>query len=301
MGHMDVTLVILAAGIGTRYGCGVKQLAAVGPGGELIIDYSTHDALEAGFNKVVFIIRRDIYKDFREVIGRRMEEQFQKRNVTWKYVFQELENPPDGRTKPWGTGQAVLSCKEVLHEPFAVINADDYYGRDAYRQAYLFLTSPEAETPGRYGMVGYLLGNTLSDSGGVTRGICSLDSDGKLIGITETRNIVKTDVGASARGRDELSLDSLVSMNFWLFPASFLEQLETGFARFREELKEPLTEEYLLPIIVDGHLREGSCTVEILTSEDSWFGITYAEDKQAVMDAFHALHENGWYRTPLWE
>lgn len=298
---MNVTLVILAAGIGSRYGGGVKQLAAVGPNGELIIDYSIHDALEAGFNKVIFIIRRDIYEDFRDVIGRRMEEQFQKKNVKWEYVFQELVNPPNGRAKPWGTGQAVLSCKEVLHEPFAVINADDYYGKDAYRQAYQFLTSSDAELPGRYGMVGYLLGNTLSDSGGVTRGICSLDLDGRLIGIAETKNIVKTDGGASVKDGEALSLDSLVSMNFWLFPASFLERLDTGFVQFREELKEPLTEEYLLPLIVDRHLREGLCSVEVLTSEDRWFGITYAEDKQAVMDAFYNLHKAGRYTVPLWE
>lgn len=298
---MNVTLVILAAGIGTRYGGGVKQLAAVGPGGELIIDYSIHDALDAGFNKVVFIIRRDIYEDFREVIGCRMEAQFQQRNVKWEYVFQEMVQPPAGRTKPWGTGQAILSCKSVIHEPFAVINADDYYGKEAYHQAYRFLTASNAEAPGRYGMVGYLLGNTLSDNGGVTRGICELDSNEKLSSITETRNIVKTGTGASVKGGRTLSLNSLVSMNFWMFPPSFLGRLETGFAQFLAELEEPLTEEYLLPNIVDRHLHEGSCSVEVLISEDKWFGITYAEDKTAVMDAFHDLHDAGRYSVPLWK
>ena len=298
---MNVTLVILAAGIGTRYGSGVKQLAAVGPGGELIIDYSIYDALEAGFNKVIFIIRRDIYEDFRTAIGHRMEKQFQKRNVKWEYVFQELVHPPEGRTKPWGTGQAILSCKEVLHEPFAVINADDYYGKDAYRQAYQFLTAPKVDRSGRYGMVGYLLGNTLSDSGGVTRGICCLDSNGELSGIAETKNIVKTGDVASVKGGKTLPLDSRVSMNFWLFPPSFLERLETGFARFCAELKEPLDEEYLLPTIVDSHLHEGSCSVEVLISRDKWFGITYADDKPAVMDAFRDLHKAGRYSVSLWE
>lgn len=189
----------------------------------------------------------------------------------------------------------------MLHEPFAVINADDYYGKDAYRQAYRFLTAPDADMPGRYGMVGYLLGNTLSDSGGVTRGICCLDESGKLAGIAETKNIVKTAQGAAVKDGDALELNTLVSMNFWLFPASFVEGLETGFAQFQAQLKEPLTEEYLLPIIVDGQLCEGACSVEVLAAVDSWFGITYAEDKHTVTDAFRALYEAGAYTVPLWE
>ena len=211
---MKTTLVILAAGIGSRYGNGVKQLAQVGPNGELIIDYSIHDAIAAGFNKIVFIIRKDIEADFREVIGDRIEKNCAPLGVEIKYAFQSLT---EGRVKPWGTGQAVLACKGLLEEPFAVINADDYYGKDGFLKAAAFLKT------GRYGLVGYVLKNTLSDNGSVTRGICTV-KDGKLVGIDETRNIVKTATGAESNGRS-LPLDALVSMNFWCFPEQFMRVL----------------------------------------------------------------------------
>lgn len=300
---MDITLVILAAGIGSRYGGGVKQLEPVGPCGEIIMDYSVHDAIAAGFNKVVFIINRKIERDFYEVIGRRMESRFRALGVKWAYAFQEMTDPPEGRVKPWGTGQAVLSCKGLLHEPFAVINADDYYGRAAFHKAYEFLSSYEPAAVENYGMVGYVLKNTLSDNGGVTRGICITDEDGTLLGIDETRGIVKTERGAAAPAGDgmgELNPDVLVSMNFWMLPASFLDRLEEGFPAFRENMTDPLREEYLLPTIVDGLLKAGRARVTVIPTEDSWFGVTYREDKAAVVSAFRELYARGVYRPELY-
>ena len=294
---MDISLVILAAGIGSRYGGGVKQLAPVGPNGELIIDYSIHDAVKAGFNKVVFIIRHDIYADFREVIGERMERRFRQLGVKWEYAFQELVNPPAGRTKPWGTGQAVLACKGLIHEPFAVINADDYYGAAAFEKAREFLCGGAAAD--RYGMVGYVLKNTLSENGGVTRGICHLDADGKLVGIDETRHIVKTPEGAATKEGRKIPVDSLASMNFWMFPPEFMGVLEEGFPRFCASLQDPCKDEYLLPIIVDEQLQKGACSVQVIPTDDRWFGITYKEDLKSVVETFVQLHANGVYPDDL--
>ncbi len=300
---MDITLVILAAGIGSRYGGGVKQLESVGPQGEIIMDYSVHDAIAAGFNKIVFIINRRIEQDFYEVIGHRMEEKFKALGVKWAYAFQEMTDMPERRTKPWGTGQAVLSCKGILQEPFAVINADDYYGREAFCKAYDFLAGYVPGEKEQYAMVGYILKNTLSDNGGVTRGICTTDENGRLIGIDETRGIVKTPQGAAAPKGDEmrsLDLESLVSMNFWMFPASFVERLEEGFPLFRENMSDPLKDEYLLPVIVDGLLRSGRAEVTVIPTEDSWFGVTYKEDKKTVVDAFRELYARGAYEPVLY-
>ena len=287
---MKTTLVILAAGIGARYGAGVKQLAPVGPNGELIIDYSIHDAIAAGFDKIVFIIRKDIEADFREIIGTRIEKLCAPLGVEVHYAFQSLTDVPipvpQGRVKPWGTGQAVLACKGILTEPFAVINADDYYGKDGFVKAAAFLKT------GKYGLVGYVLKNTLSENGGVTRGICTVQ-DGKLVGIDETRNIVKTASGAEANGRS-LPLDALVSMNFWCFPESFMGVLEQGFPKFLADLPDPQKSEYLLPIIVDGLLKEGT-EVAVLSTDADWFGITYQEDKTSVIASFQALYAAGAY------
>ena len=290
-------LVILAAGIGSRYGGGVKQLEPVGPNGELIIDYSIHDALKAGFDKVVFILRREIFDDFYEVIGERMEKRFRALGVEWAYVYQERDDLPEGfacpegRTKPWGTGQALLACREVLHEPFAVINADDYYGKAAYHKAINFLRRSPAES--EYGMVAYVLCNTLSDNGSVTRGVCHL-RDGKLTGITETHDIVPTSGGA--RGEfGPLDPQALVSMNFWMFPTAYLQRLQESFPDFLRSMGNPLKDEYLLPIIVDEQLRAGKCSVTVEHSEDSWFGVTYHEDKPAVVEAFKKLYAQGAY------
>ena len=287
---MKTTLVILAAGIGARYGAGVKQLAPVGPNGELIIDYSIHDAIAAGFNKIIFIIRKEIKADFQEVIGNRIEKICTPLGVEIKYAFQSLKDVPipvpEGRVKPWGTGQAVLACKGLLKEPFAVINADDYYGKDGFVKAAAFLKT------GRYGLVGYVLKNTLSDNGGVTRGICTV-KDGKLVGIDETRNIIKTANGAEANGRI-LPLDALVSMNFWCFPKHFIHVLETGFPKFLNNLPDPQKSEYLLPVIVDELLKE-DVEVEVLSTDADWFGITYQEDKASVIASFQALYAAGAY------
>ncbi len=287
---MKTTLVILAAGIGARYGAGVKQLAPVGPNRELIIDYSIHDAIAAGFNKIIFIIRKEIKADFQEVIGNRIEKICTPLGVEIKYAFQSLKGVPipvpEGRVKPWGTGQAVLACKGLLKEPFAVINADDYYGKDGFVKAAAFLKT------GRYGLVGYVLKNTLSDNGGVTRGICTV-KDGKLVGIDETRNIIKTANGAEANGRI-LPLDALVSMNFWCFPKHFIHVLETGFPKFLNNLPDPQKSEYLLPVIMDGLLKE-DVDVEVLSTDADWFGITYQEDKASVIASFQALYAAGAY------
>lgn len=287
---MKTTLVILAAGIGARYGGGVKQLAPVGPNGELIIDYSIHDAIAAGFDRIIFIIRKDIEADFREVIGERIERVCAPLGVEIGYAFQSLTDVPipvpPGRVKPWGTGQAVLSCKGMLAEPFAVINADDYYGKDGFVQAAAFLKT------GRYGLVGYVLKNTLSENGGVTRGICTVEN-GKLTAIDETRNIIKTAAGAEANGLS-IPMDSLVSMNFWCFPASFMKVLENGFPVFLSGLSDPCKGEYLLPTIVDGMLKEGT-EVAVLPTDADWFGITYQEDKAAVVASFQELYAAGAY------
>lgn len=232
---MNKTLAILAAGIGSRFGGGIKQLEPVGPHEEIIIDYSIHDAIAAGFNKIIFIIRRDIEADFKRIIGERIEKVCAPLGVKICYAFQELSDIPislpEGRTKPWGTGHAILACKGLINEPFAVINADDYYGKDGFRKAAAFLQK------GRYGLVGYILKNTLSDNGGVTRGICNV-KDGRLVGIDETKNIVKTNGGAAANGQ-ALPLDALVSMNFWCFPSSFLPVLESGFTLFLADMEDP--------------------------------------------------------------
>ena len=234
---MKTTLVIMAAGIGSRFGGGIKQLAPVGPGGQIIMDYSIHDAIAAGFNKIVFIIRKDIENDFREIIGNRIEKLCAEKNVEVAYTFQALDDLPAGvqlppqRKKPWGTGQAVLTCKGIVKEPFAVINADDYYGQEAFRIVHDFLLQYTPDAPNRYCMAGFILKNTLSDNGGVTRGISKTDENGYLTQVDETSNIVKTADGAAADGR-VLDPESYVSMNFWGLTPEFIDKLEEGFCQF---------------------------------------------------------------------
>lgn len=228
------TLVIMAAGLGSRFGTGIKQLEPVGPNGEIIMDYSIYDALEAGFDKVVFVIRKDLEKDFREVIGKRIEK-----ITEVAYAYQEVTDIPEeyrdkfkGRSKPWGTGQAVLCCKNVVDSPFLVINADDYYGKEAYKEAYSYLTSMSKNGKIQICMIGFVLKNTLSDNGGVTRGICRVNADGMLDGITETHNIEKDGENAVVRNGEDityLDIDSPVSMNMWGLPREFLSCSKTGF------------------------------------------------------------------------
>ena len=295
------TLVIMAAGIGSRFGGGIKQLEPVGPNGEIIMDYSIYDAMEAGFDKVVFVIRKDLEKDFKEVIGNRIEKK-----VSVNYAYQEIGNIPErfsgkfpDRTKPWGTGQAILCCKDVVNEPFLVINADDYYGKEAYQEAYRYLTDQKEREGLHACMVGFVLKNTLSENGGVTRGICRVDNNRMLADIEETHNIVKTSDGAEVRGEDsarKIDVESEVSMNMWGLTPDFLDVLETGFDAFLDELEEnEQKKEYLLPTILGGLLKEGRIQVEVLQSTDRWFGVTYKEDKEDVTREIRKLIESGAY------
>lgn len=300
-------LVIMAAGIGSRFGKGIKQLAPVGPNGEIIMDYSIRDALEAGFNKVVFIIRKDIEKEFHHIIGERISKL-----TEVAYVFQELDDLPEGftkpadRTKPWGTGHAVLCAKKVLKEPFAVINADDYYGKEAYVKVHDYLIQ-DKEEDGRLHicMAGFRLGNTLSDNGAVTRGICRIEN-GKLTGVTETHNIYKVPSGAQEwkeeGTKQELDVKSLVSMNMWGLTPDFADALENGFRQFLSGLSEnDSKKEFLLPEFIDRMIQQNLASVEVLETKDTWFGVTYQEDKAAVMAAFSDLVAKGVYPENLYE
>ena len=299
-------LVIMAAGIGSRFGKGIKQLAHVGPNGEIIMDYSIHDALEAGFNKVVFIIRKDLEEEFRRIIGERIEK-----ITEVEYAFQELTDLPDGfekpedRTKPWGTGQAVLAARKVLDEPFIVINADDYYGKEAYVKVHDYLAQKQPDDGILHiCMAGFRLGNTLSDNGSVTRGICHIE-EGQLTGVTETHGIVKTDKGASAVDEDgkeqELDIKNLVSMNMWGLTPAFMDTLEKGFAEFLAGIPEGnIKKEYLLPELIDRLIKEKKAQVDVLETKDTWFGVTYQEDKDSVEEAFKELTEKGVYPKSLY-
>lgn len=294
---MRKTLVILAAGIGSRFGTGIKQLQPIDDYGHIIIDYSIHDAIAAGFRKVIFIIRHEIEEDFKNVIGNRIEKQCASLGVEFCYAFQELSDVPvdvpRGRTKPWGTGHAVLACDGLIDGPFAVINADDYYGKHGFMKAAEFLE----KNPMSYALVGYQLKNTLSDHGGVTRGICSV-ADGRLTSITETKDIVKTESGATVDGQP-VNIDSLVSMNFWCYPVEFIDVLKTGFPEFLRNMSDPLKDEYLLPIIADEMLGAGT-EFSVLPTDDKWFGVTYKEDKPAVVESFRKLIESGEYKADLY-
>lgn len=300
-------LVIMAAGIGSRFGKGIKQLAPVGPNGSIIMDYSIHDALEAGFNKVVFIIRKDIEEEFRQVIGNKIEK-----ITEVEYAFQALEDLPEGfekpadRTKPWGTGQAVLAAKKVLSEPFMVINADDYYGKEAYVKVHDYLVQEQPEDGVMHiCMAGFRLGNTLSDNGSVTRGVCHIE-DGALVGVTETHDIYKTEKGAETRSEDgqttPLDVNCLVSMNMWGLTPAFMEILEKGFVEFLSEVKPgDIKKEYLLPEMIDRLIKAGRAKVDVLDTKDTWFGVTYQEDKASVTAAFDKLVKDGVYPADLYK
>lgn len=296
---MQTTLLIMTAGIGSRFGGGIKQLELVDSSNHIIMDYSIHDAIEAGFNHVVFIIRKDIEKEFKEVIGDRIADICKKHNVTVDYAFQDINHIPGalpaGRTKPWGTGQAVLAAKAVLKTPFIVINADDYYGKEGFRAVHEYLVNG-----GKSCMAGFVLKNTLSDNGGVTRGICKMDELNNLTEVVETKNIMKTAAGAEADGA-ALDTDSLVSMNMWGLTPEFLETLEAGFAQFFEKVvpTDPLKAEYLIPTFIGELLAEGKMDVKVLRTNDTWYGMTYREDVAAVKDSFREMIEKGIYREDL--
>lgn len=303
----NTALVIMAAGIGSRFGGGIKQLEPVGPNGEIIMDYSIHDAMEAGFNKVIFIIRRDLEKDFKEIIGHRIEKL-----LPVEYAYQELEDLPagyevtPGRTKPWGTGQAVLSVKGMVDGPFLVINADDYYGREGFRRIHDYMAEHMDSQSEIYDicMGGFVLSNTLSDNGTVTRGVCQVDENGYLTNVTETYNIQMKEDGLHATDESgapvTISPSQPVSMNMWGLPASFVQELEKGFPVFLDNLKEgDIKSEYLLPKIINNLVQNKKARVTVLDTPDKWFGVTYREDKQAVADAIRGLIQSGVYKEKL--
>ena len=306
---MKTALVIMAAGMGSRFGGGIKQLEPVGPNGEIIMDYSIHDAIEAGFNKVVFIIRKDIKEAFHDAIGKRIEGICNRLNVEFVYAYQELDDLPEeikkpvDRSKPWGTGQAVLVCKDIIKEPFVVINADDYYGKEAFVKIHEFLINNYTlERSKELCMAGFILGNTLSDNGTVTRGICAVDENDYLTDVMETYEIKKTEDGAESQG-NKINVNSHVSMNMWGLTPEFVGLLEEGFVEFFENIKgdeaKELKGEYLLPIYIDELLKKGKVSVKLLETQDKWFGVTYKEDKPVVVESFAKLIADGVYRKDL--
>ncbi len=303
---MNTTLVIMAAGIGSRFGGGIKQLEKMGPNGEIIMDYSIYDAKKAGFNKIVFIIRKDIEEDFKEIIGKRIESV-----IDVEYVFQEKEALPMGfqapaqRSKPWGTGQAVLMCKDVVKEPFAVINADDFYGAKAFTIIQKELMQmAESSQKLDFCMAGFHLGNTLSENGTVTRGICVVGDDGYLERVCETSGIrqVNGKVIHDPNGcEEEAQLNTHVSMNMWGLTPEFFQELEDRFITFLEKIEEDdLKKEYLLPMVIDELVYEGKSKVKVLETDGKWFGVTYKEDKPVVVNSIRSLITNGTYPENLW-
>ncbi|MBN1865319.1 MAG: hypothetical protein JW808_10495 [Victivallales bacterium] len=295
---MKPSLLVLAAGIGSRYG-GLKQIDPVGPSGEIIIDYSIHDAIRAGFKKVVFIIRKNIEKDFKECIGSRFEQK-----LDTHYVFQELDslpkgyNVPENRQKPWGTGHAILAAKDSINEPFAVINADDFYGRHGYKMLFSRLAGV-ANSATEYFMVGFKLGNTLSEHGHVARGVCKVAQDGTLKEVVERTKIEKTPSGAvftdETGQTHHLSPDETVSMNMWGFTPSIFTPLEEQFKTFLDNNLDNPKAEFFIPSVVGNLIDSALATVKVLQSKDHWFGVTYREDKPVVEKQIESLVAKGFY------
>lgn len=301
---MEKTLVIMAAGMGSRYG-GLKQLDGVGPNGERIIDYSIYDAVRAGFRKVVFIIREENFPAFQEAIGDEVSSV-----IPVEYVFQSVNrlpagiSVPPGRKKPWGTGHAVLCCADVVHEPFAVINADDFYGPEAFRLLSDWVETAGGAAPAEFCMAGYILKNTLTENGSVSRGVCETGPDGFLRSVTERTKIMRR------AGRiqyeesgvwHDISEEQVVSMNCWCFPPSFLNEIGARFRRFLTENQGNLeSAEFFLPSVVCDLIAEGKCRVRVLPTSEKWFGITYQEDRPAVQKAILTRIQNGDYPSPLW-
>ncbi len=301
-------LVIMAAGMGSRYG-GLKQIDPIDNEGHIIIDFSLYDAYRAGFRRAVFIIKPEMEEDFREVIGNRMEK-----IMEISYTFQCLDSLPDGyevpegRVKPWGTGHAILSCNGLIDAPFAVINSDDYYGREAFKLIYGFLRTVKDTEKYQYSMVGYKLGNTLTDFGSVARGVCEVNEDNMLLSVTEHTRIEKhgdkaefTEDGGESW--TELPMEQTVSMNLWGFTPNMIEELKIRFPEFLESglKKNPLKCEYFLPSVVSELINEGKADVKVLRSADKWYGVTYKEDKKTVVAAIAAMKARGDYPEKLWE
>ena len=304
---MNTTIIIMAAGIGSRFGTGIKQLAKMAPNGEIIMDFSIYDAKAAGFTKVVFVIRKAIEAEFKEVIGNRLSKV-----MPVEYVYQELENLPDGyevpagRVKPWGTGQAILACKSVVKEPFVIINADDYYGKEAFIKLHDFLISEnENKEKMNLAMAGFSLKNTLSENGTVTRGVCVADANGYLEKVIETTGIQIVDGKIQCDNAEVskwITSDTMVSMNMWAGYPDFLQYIDEGFTRFLDTLGEnPEKKEYLLPNIVAELLEKNLASVKVLNTSDRWIGITYKEDIEPAQEKFHLIIEDGTYPKELWK
>ena len=301
-------LIIMAAGMGSRFG-GLKQVTPLGPSGELIIDYSIHDAIEAGFERVVFVIKHEIEDVFKEFIGNRIEK-----IVHTDYVFQELnELPegysiPEGRVKPYGTAHAVWCCRDVVKGPFMVINSDDYYGKDCFKLIYDFITKPTTDNIKHLTMAGYILENTLTENGTVSRGVCEIDDNSKIIGIVERTKIAIRNGKPMFTEDDgqtwtELDRKSYVSMNCWGYPAGMFDLFDRELRTFLDTtIKEnPLKGEFYLPLMADKITKEGIADITVLPVSDKWFGVTYAEDKPNVMAALKALADKGVYAQRLWD
>lgn len=300
----DVTLVILAAGMGSRFG-GLKQIEPMGPSDEFIIDYSVYDAIKAGFNKIVFIIKRENYELFKETIGKRVEP-----HIKVEYAFQELNNLPkgwdipSGRMKPLGTAHAVLCAKDYVNEPFAMINSDDFYGRDAFIKAYEYLSNIDNDSS-KYGMIGYMVANTLTENGSVKRGVCEVDSNNYLKSITESKieKIGNEIVASPLDDSDSFTVnsDDTVSMNFLLFTPSIFEYIEEGFSNFFDKNKEDLlTSEYLIPDVVSNLIKDGKASMKVIRTTASWHGVTYREDTPDVKNSIKKLVDEGEYKENLW-
>ena len=304
---MNTTLIIMAAGIGSRFGTGIKQLVKMAPNGEIIMDFSIYDAKAAGFTKVVFVIRKAIEAEFKEVIGNRLSKV-----MPVEYVYQELEDLPDGyevpagRVKPWGTGQAILACKNVVKEPFVIINADDYYGKEAFIKLHDFLISEnENKEKMNLAMAGFSLKNTLSENGAVTRGVCVADANGYLEKVIETTGIQIVDGKIQCDNAEVskwITSDAMVSMNMWAGYPDFLRYIDEGFARFLDTLGENSEKkEYLLPNIVAELLEKNLAAVKVLNTSDRWIGITYKEDIEPAQEKFRFMMKSGIYPMQFWE
>ncbi len=294
-----MTLLILAAGMGSRFG-GLKQMEPMGPNGEFIIDYSVYDAKKAGFNKIVFVIKEEMYEDFKNTIGKRVEDK-----IDVEYVFQKMEDIPISmdfeRVKPWGTGHAILECKDVINEPFAIINADDFYGRNSFIKAYQFLKNEINDK--QFGLIGYRACNTITENGSVKRGVCEIENN-SLVGIDES-SIERVDDHIHCKslvdGKEyDVELNRLVSMNMLLFTPKIFNYLERDFVNFLNGMKDKEKDEFLIPEVVDQHIKSGDVSVKVIETDSVWYGVTYKEDKDSVKDAINNLINNGEYNKNLW-
>ena len=294
-----MTLLILAAGMGSRFG-GLKQMEPMGPNGEFIIDYSVYDAKKVGFNKIVFVIKEEMYEDFKNTIGKRVEDK-----IDVEYVFQKMEDVPVNidfeRIKPWGTGHAILECKNAIDEPFAIINADDFYGRNSFVKAYQFLRGGISDK--EFGLIGYRACNTITENGSVKRGVCEIEN-GVLTGINES-SIEKVDEHIHCKslvdGKEyDVELNRLVSMNMLLFTPKIFDYLENDFVSFLNNIKDKEKDEFLIPEVVDLHIKSGDITVKVIETDSVWYGVTYKEDKDSVKNAINKLINNGEYSKNLW-